>query len=82
MVFTLWTIFKAFVLCINAVCILHEQRFLKKIGWSHDTLRYKKELYGKEAMLLFDLMHSIRLVARVPLIPMNIVIITFELLFG
>lgn len=30
MAFTLWTLFEATLLCLNAVCILHEERFLTK----------------------------------------------------
>lgn len=28
--FTLWTLIEASMLCLNAVCILHEERFLAK----------------------------------------------------
>lgn len=28
--FTLWTLLEATLLCLNAVCILHEERFLAK----------------------------------------------------
>lgn len=28
--FTLWTLIEASLLCLNAVCILHEERFLAK----------------------------------------------------
>ena len=30
MAFTLWTLFEASLLCLNAVCVLHEERFLAK----------------------------------------------------
>jgi hypothetical protein len=30
MAFTLWSLFEAALLCLNAVCILHEERFLVK----------------------------------------------------
>lgn len=30
--FTLWTLIEASLLCLNAVCVLHEERFLAK-GW-------------------------------------------------
>lgn len=30
MAFTLWNLFEASLLCLNAVCILHEERFLAK----------------------------------------------------
>lgn len=28
--FTLWTLLEASMLCLNAICILHEERFLAK----------------------------------------------------
>lgn len=31
--FTLWSLIEASLLCLNAVCILHEERFLAKFGW-------------------------------------------------
>lgn len=30
MAFTLWNLFEASILCLNAICILHEERFLSK----------------------------------------------------
>lgn len=30
MAFTLWTLLEATLLCLNAVCVLHEERFLVK----------------------------------------------------
>nr|CAD7444058.1 unnamed protein product [Timema bartmani] len=33
MAFTLWNLFEASLLCLNAVCVLHEERFLAKMGW-------------------------------------------------
>ena len=32
--FSLYTLFQAGLLCLNAICILNEERFLSKIGWS------------------------------------------------
>lgn len=36
--FTLWSLVEATLLCLNAVCILHEERFLakcKKLIWTN-----------------------------------------------
>lgn len=30
MAFTLWTLFEATMLCLNAICVLNEERFLAK----------------------------------------------------
>lgn len=39
--FTLWNLIEASLLCLNAVCVLHEERFLAKCkwtrGWSGET---------------------------------------------
>nr|ACO14937.1 Immediate early response 3-interacting protein 1 [Caligus clemensi] len=34
MAFTLWSLLEAGLLILNAVCILHEKRFLAKVGLS------------------------------------------------
>ncbi|GLG98387.1 LOW QUALITY PROTEIN: Immediate early response 3-interacting protein 1 [Gryllus bimaculatus] len=34
MAITLWNLYEASLLCLNAICVLHEERFLAKIGWS------------------------------------------------
>lgn len=34
--FTLWNLIEASLLCLNAVCILHEERFLAKCKWGRD----------------------------------------------
>ncbi|TMW39511.1 hypothetical protein DOY81_015410 [Sarcophaga bullata] len=36
--FTLWTLIEASLLCLNAVCVLHEERFLAKIGWGRQQM--------------------------------------------
>jgi hypothetical protein len=38
MAFTLWNLFEATLLCLNAVCILHEERFLAKS--KHSIISY------------------------------------------
>lgn len=82
MTFTLWNLFEASLLCLNAVCILHEERFLVKIGWSAKS---PSQGFGEpptaKAQIL-NLIHSIRTVARIPLILLNILTIIFKLLLG
>jgi hypothetical protein len=46
MAFTLGTLFEAVLLVINAIAILNEDRFLKKIGWGRD---YRNEGFGDQA---------------------------------
>uniref|UniRef100_A0A8C5M0D0 Immediate early response 3-interacting protein 1 n=1 Tax=Leptobrachium leishanense TaxID=445787 RepID=A0A8C5M0D0_9ANUR len=33
MAFTLYSLLQAALLCVNAMAVLHEERFLSKIGW-------------------------------------------------
>lgn len=44
MAFTLWTLFEATILFLNAVCVLHEERFLAK---SEITFKFKLFPYLK-----------------------------------
>ncbi|CAL9708907.1 unnamed protein product [Knipowitschia caucasica] len=36
MAFSLYSLIQAALLCVNAVAVLHEDRFLNKIGWGVD----------------------------------------------
>ncbi|EEB15995.1 conserved hypothetical protein [Pediculus humanus corporis] len=65
MAFTLWNLFEASILVLNAVCILHEERFLAKIGWGID--RQNMQGFGEEPSIkhqILNLIRSIRTVAR------------------
>ncbi|UJR38314.1 hypothetical protein I4U23_030984 [Adineta vaga] len=84
--FTLYSLIEAAILCINAVAILNEQRFLSK--WSgkgyQDTSGYANEFQntGGAKHQLFTLIRSVRTVMRVPLIAFNIITILFLILFA
>ncbi|XP_008555846.1 immediate early response 3-interacting protein 1 [Microplitis mediator] len=82
MAFTLWTLFEATLLCLNAVCVLHEERFLNKIGWGaqQDIRGFGEPPTIKSQML--NLIRSIRTVARIPLIFLNILVMIFKLVAG
>ncbi|XP_017777970.1 PREDICTED: immediate early response 3-interacting protein 1 [Nicrophorus vespilloides] len=82
MAFTLWNLFEASLLCLNAICILNEERFLVKIGWSakRAPTGFGENPTAKAQIL--NLIHSIRTVARIPLILLNIVTILLKLLLG
>ncbi|ALC44281.1 CG32069 [Drosophila busckii] len=79
--FTLWTLVEASLLCLNAVCILHEERFLAKFGWGRQA---NQQNFGpptaKDQVL--NLIRSIRTVAKIPLIFLNVIAIIFKLLLG
>ncbi|XP_076252122.1 immediate early response 3-interacting protein 1 [Rhynchophorus ferrugineus] len=82
MAFTLWNLFEAAILCLNAICILDEDRFLSKIGWSSRTSNVHGFGEAPSAKSqIFNLVHSIRTVARVPLILLNVLTIVLEIIF-
>ncbi|XP_014254062.1 immediate early response 3-interacting protein 1 [Cimex lectularius] len=82
MAFTLWNLFEATILFLNAVCVLHEERFLAKMGWtSASSVQGFGETPSVKGQIL-NLMYSIRTVMRIPLIFVNIFTIAFKLIFG
>jgi len=76
----LYSLLEAALLCLNAVCLLHEQRFLAKLGWGTDQRGFGETPGMKTQML--NLIRSIRTVMRIPLIGLNIVVIVLKLAFG
>ncbi|XP_069819327.1 immediate early response 3-interacting protein 1 [Dendropsophus ebraccatus] len=82
MAFTLYTLLQAALLCVNAVAVLHEERFLSKIGWGADQgIGGFGEEPGIKSQMM-NLVRSVRTVMRVPLIIVNSVTIVLLLLFG
>jgi hypothetical protein len=41
MAFTLYSLLQAALLCVNAIAVLHEERFLKNSKWGH-RLRWRQ----------------------------------------
>ncbi|KAJ8919033.1 hypothetical protein NQ315_016939 [Exocentrus adspersus] len=83
MAFTLWNLFEATLLCLNAICVLNEERFLSKVGWSARSANVQG--FGEQPSAkaqVFNLIHSIRTVVRIPLIFLNILTIAFKLILG
>ncbi|VDH99761.1 immediate early response 3-interacting protein 1-like [Mytilus galloprovincialis] len=80
MAFGLYSLIEAVILCLNAVCILHEERFLAKIGWGTDQRGFGEDPGMKTQIL--NLIRSIRTVMRIPLIGINVVVIGLKLLLG
>ncbi|CAO1304526.1 unnamed protein product [Diamesa hyperborea] len=82
--FTLWSLVEATLLCLNAVCILHEERFLAKFGWgvaaNQNQGGFGEPPSAKSQAL--NLIRSIRTVAKIPLIFFNVIAIIFKLLLG
>jgi len=83
------------LLLINAVAVLNEERFLSRIGWSHSALQQsqfqqysvdpgfggQQEGPGVKARLV-NLIGAVRTVMRIPLIPLNILVIAYQLVLG
>lgn len=78
------------VLLLNAVAILSEDRFLARIGWGRAHLQQSEPNFGQPGgndpdslkSRAVNLISSIRMVTRVPLIAVNVVLITYELVLG
>lgn len=82
MAFGLYSLIEAALLCINAVAVLNEERFLSKVGWGSDqSVGGFGEEPGMKAQLI-NLIRSIRIVMRVPLIFLNTTVIVLKLVFG
>ncbi|XP_056633222.1 immediate early response 3-interacting protein 1-like [Diorhabda carinulata] len=82
-VLSLWNLLEASLLFLNAVCILNEDRFLSKIGWSFSGNNIQG--FGENPSTksqIYTLFHSIRTVARIPLIFLNILMICLKLILG
>ncbi|XP_064620875.1 immediate early response 3-interacting protein 1-like [Lineus longissimus] len=80
MAFGLYSLLEATLLCLNAICVLHEERFLAKIGMGSDQRGFGEEPGVKTQVL--HLVRSIRTVMRIPLIGINVVTIIIKLLLG
>ncbi|XP_026288426.1 immediate early response 3-interacting protein 1 [Frankliniella occidentalis] len=82
MSFTLMHLIEAIVLILNAICVLHEERFMKRMGWGANA---QVQGFGEQPTVtakLLNLVRSIRTVVRVPLILFNSVLIAFKLVLG
>ncbi|CAB3245018.1 unnamed protein product [Arctia plantaginis] len=79
---TLWNLFEASLLCLNAVCVLHEERFMQKMGWGATGQNQGFEDQSSVKFQILNLVRSIRTVTRIPLIILNILTIIFKLLLG
>ncbi|MEE6507825.1 hypothetical protein FKM82_031120 [Ascaphus truei] len=82
MAFTLYTLMQAALLCVNAVAVLHEERFLRNVGWGADQgIGGFGEEPGVKSQMM-NLIRSVRIVMRVPLIIVNSITMVLLLLFG
>ncbi|XP_039964496.1 immediate early response 3-interacting protein 1 [Bactrocera neohumeralis] len=80
--FTLWTLVEASLLCLNAVCVLHEERFLAKFGWGAQASHMQEFGQPTAKAQILNLVRSIRTVAKIPLIFLNVLAILIKLILG
>jgi immediate early response 3-interacting protein 1 len=78
--FGLFTMFYGFLLLGNAVVILDDKRFLSRIGLP--LAQENRKFLGEKRQKMVDMINSIRVVLRIPLIILNIICIFYEILFG
>ncbi|VVC40257.1 Yos1-like [Cinara cedri] len=78
--FSLWTLLEASLLCLNAICILSEERVLAKYGWSNVNNDFQDIPTTKTQIV--SLMQSIRTVVKYPLIIFNVLVILVKSLTG
>uniref|UniRef100_A0A8C4UN60 Immediate early response 3-interacting protein 1 n=1 Tax=Falco tinnunculus TaxID=100819 RepID=A0A8C4UN60_FALTI len=65
MAFTLYSLLQAVLLIVNAVAVLHEERFLRHVGWGSDQQGIGG--FGEEPGIkaqLMNLIQSVRTVMR------------------
>ncbi|KAI3645350.1 hypothetical protein MP228_011514 [Amoeboaphelidium protococcarum] len=77
---TITSLLYSIAMLTNAVCILSEDRFLSRIGWSASMMDSRDSDSVKYRLL--TLVHAIRTLLRIPLILLNIVMILYELIAG
>ena len=82
MAFGLYSLLEAGLLVLNAICVLHEERFLAKNGWSSKGAG--QEFGGAKGIRnqMLETIRSVRTVMRIPLIFINVLVITKKLVLG
>ena len=86
MAFALYSLVQAVVLCLNAVCVLNEERFLSKLsisaphrGFGENNNNNNKGAVASQAL---NLVRAVQTVMKIPLIALNVMVMTVEVLFG
>ncbi|CCA68107.1 hypothetical protein PIIN_01975 [Serendipita indica DSM 11827] len=78
----------AFLLVINAIAVLNEERFLARVGWSSSQATQQAYSGYEQApeetikQRLVHLIAAVRTLLRIPLIGLNILVIAYELVLG
>ncbi|KAJ3232821.1 hypothetical protein HDU81_002730 [Chytriomyces hyalinus] len=89
---SLGTLFYVSVLIVNGIAVLHEQRFLARLGLSEYAYQQNSRngfAAGPDpnantsvTLKIINLISAVRTLLRIPLIAVNILIIVYELLLG
>ncbi|PXF47056.1 Immediate early response 3-interacting protein 1 [Gracilariopsis chorda] len=77
MMLGLGTVFKALLLFVNAMAILHEERFLKRVGWSEQ----EAAIEGGVKLQIVNLLKAFR-VLRLPIVVVNSITVLVLLVVG
>jgi len=75
----IWKILQVIILAINAVAILNEERFLRRIGLGHQPEILTQESFKAR---IVNLLHAVRVLMRLPLIFLNAGMIVGSFLLG
>jgi len=77
-------LFQVCVLFLNAFAILNEDRFLRRIGWGFppEVGNGPDSAYVAFKGKAVQFLHAVRLLARIPLIFVNTLIVLFLLVLG
>lgn len=83
MAFTLGNLLYVCVLLINAVAVLHEERFLARVGLSNaGNTQYSQGNTSSIKGQMVQLISAVRTLLRIPLIIVNFTLIVYELVLG
>ncbi|XJO78895.1 hypothetical protein BDV3_003264 [Batrachochytrium dendrobatidis] len=78
------TLFYVTLMVVNAIAVLHEERFLARIGLSVSQAAYQQQGGDPNSikLKLVNLIAAVRTLLRIPLVALNIVVIIYELILG
>ncbi|AAS51186.1 ACL042Wp [Eremothecium gossypii ATCC 10895] len=83
MIFGLGKLFYVILLLVNAVAVLSEERFLRRIGLGSKS---NQPVFGQAEnstkSKLVHLISAVQTLLRIPLIGINILVILYELVLG
>ncbi|PAV77748.1 hypothetical protein WR25_22723 [Diploscapter pachys] len=80
MALSFYGLLEAALLVLNGIAVLHKDRFLKKYGLTVSPHSFESQSSVKNQVV--GLILAVQTVMRMPLIPINILVIVFKLLLG